>query len=133
MLLEQVKSKINPKNPNVVSRDIFKLVYSEAQRANKFDDQYLISVIKKLIESNNETLSYGENEKLISENEELKQVLPKSLSRSEIMAELLTIKEKVVAANEGQSIGISVKHLKSTGFDFNNNEVREVVNEIRRS
>lgn len=133
MLLEQVKSKINPKNPNVVSRDIFKLVYSEAQRANKFDDQYLISVIKKLIESNNETLSYGENEKLISENEELKQVLPRSLSRSEIMAELLTIKEKVVAANEGQSIGISVKHLKSTGFDFNNNEVREVVNEIRRS
>lgn len=133
MLLEQVKSKISPKNPNVVSRDIFKLVYSEAQRANKFDDQYLISVIKKLIESNNETLSYGENEKLISENEELKQVLPKSLSRSEIMSELLTIKEKIVAANEGQSIGISVKHLKSTGFDFNNNEVREVVNEIRRS
>ena len=131
-MLEQVKSKINPKNPNVVSRDIFKLVYSEAQRANKFDDQYLISVIKKLIESNNETLSYGENEKLISENEELKQVLPRSLSRSEIMAELLTIKEKVVAANEGQSIGISVKHLKSTGFDFNNNDVREVVNEIRR-
>lgn len=132
MLQETLKTEIVAavKSGQEIKRDILKLTLSEAQRLNKYDDQSLINIIKKLIESNNEILKYGHDVKLVKENEILKRFLPATLSKEQIKEKLRPIHPALLSAKGGQSIGIALKYLRGEGLSFNNSDIKEIIEEL---
>lgn len=132
-MIEQIKKRIieYSRLGKETGRDILKLVISEAQQKNKFDNDTLISIINKLIESNLETLRYGHNPKLIRENEVLKEFLPEILTLDQLMSELSTIKNELMENSGGREIGVALKYLKSKKFYFNNKDVQLAIKQIK--
>lgn len=106
------------------------MILSETHRINKQDDQTVIAIIAKLIESNKETLAYGHNVKLVKENEVLKEFLPATVSKEQLKEKLATIRPALLSAKGGQSIGIAIKYLRSEGVSFLNTDVKETVEDI---
>ena len=93
-------------------------------------DEEVIKIIKKLIESNKETiqLSPDNTRNLIQEIEILSALLPKSANKQEIKAALTSV--VLSGLNEGQAIGKAIKHLKSEGVLAESKDVIEVVKEL---
>lgn len=73
-----------------IEEGILKLLIGELETIQSRDKSRLlvksdiVKVIKKLIKSNNETLSYGHQDKLVRENEFLTSFLPEELSDEQI-------------------------------------------------
>lgn len=142
-LIDEIKQRIVQamKNKNEIERDILKLVKGEVQtletRQNKtLNDEQVSSIVRKLMESNEETIANHTDpsviEKLKQENEILDSLLPVVMTQEEIFQKLDPISEAIKSADkEGQAIGMAMKALKSSEMPVLGNDVKEVVLKMR--
>lgn len=135
MLINKIRSRIEEcvRARDTVASNIFKLILSECQRANKEDDSFIVNFMGKIVEGNNETLKYREDDKLIRENNLLRPYLPILIDRDGVMLNASKIPDSIRAAkSDGQAIGVLSKHLKQLGLDFNIEDVKHAVSTIRK-
>ena len=134
MLINKIRSRIEEcvRARDTVASNIFKLILSECQRANKEDDSFIVNFMGKIVEGNNETLKYREDDKLVRENNLLRPYLPILIDRDGVMMNASKIPDSIRAAkSDGQAIGVLSKHLKQLGLDFNIEDVKHAVSTIR--
>ena len=135
MLINKIRSRIEEcvRARDTVASNIFKLILSECQRANKEDDSFIVKFMGKIVEGNNETLKYREDDKLVRENNLLRPYLPILIDREGVMLNASKIPDSIRAVkSDGQAIGVLSKHLKQLGLDFNIEDVKHAVSTIRK-
>lgn len=139
-MIENIKTrlKIALKEKNEIEKNILRLVLGEVQtiesKEGMINEQRVIKIISKIIESNNETLSYSAISKrkdiLVEENKILTSLLPKAMTSDEVEEFLVPYAAEIKAANsEGQGTGLAMKKLQ--GKIVNGKAVNEVVRKIR--
>lgn len=109
-------------------------IETEASRHGELNDERCVSIIRKVIASNDETIAAGANnpDQLRSENEILCELLPKTLSQEEIEVFLGSIEDNVrLAKNSGAAMGIAMKALKGEGKVVLGDDVKVVVEKMR--
>ena len=130
------------KAKDTVATTILRLAQSEVQAlqlrvGRDLTDDEAFGAIRKLVKSNQDTLAVlgedGEGRETIQrEIEILSDLLPKRLSVDEILAALAPVTEAIKAAgNDGQAIGVAMKHLKGQGAQVAGNDVSEAVKRTR--
>jgi uncharacterized protein YqeY len=143
-LIDDIKGQIKDamKSGDTVARDILRLAQSEIQmaevrKAATLSDDEAGAAVRKLIKSNEETLSLSADNAeraatLKKEIEVLTALLPKQLSVDDIVKALEPVKDAIVAAKaDGQATGVAMKHLKTTGANVSGNDVGAAVKKIR--
>ncbi len=142
MIVDTLKARITQavKEKDEVARDVLRLAFaevqtSEARNARALKDEEVVAILRKLVKSNEETLSLGgEDPKLRHEIEVISSLLPKSLSGEQIVAALASQVDAIRAAkNDGQAMGVAMKHLKSSGATVEATDVTAAVKQIRGS
>lgn len=142
MLVDEIKRRITAamKAGNTVEKDILRLTYGEVQtteaRGTPVTDEGVAAIVRKLIKSNEETLTATVDAEarriLAEENVVLASLLPKSMSVADIVAALAPVRDAIKAAgNDGQATGAAMKHLKAGGAVVNGKDVTEAVKQIR--
>lgn len=147
MLVTTLKQKAfeAAKEKKEVEKNILRFVLGEVQNKEMkqkiiLSDDDVVSLIRKVVDKNHETLSYvKENQnqeikdKLNLENEILNQFIPKTLSCDEIIKSLdqETVKLIKNAKNDGQSMGLAMKFFKSSEHNVLGIDVKEAVSKIR--
>jgi uncharacterized protein YqeY len=120
MLIDQLKSDIElaTRGRNALASALLKVVLGECQAKNKFDDEFIVSYCRKMIQSNLETIGLGgDSVKLNRENELLRSYVPASLTAEELQIHVDKLYIEIVSAkSEGQATGILSKYLKSLGL-----------------
>lgn len=143
-LIDDIKGRIKDamKSGDTVARDILRLAQSEIQmaevrKAAALSDEETAAAVRKLIKSNEETLSLSADNlersaTLKKELEVLTALLPKQLSVDDIVKALEPVKDAIVAAKaDGQATGVAMKHLKTAGANVSGNDVGAAVKKIR--
>src|SRR5690242_11435131 len=113
MLVDEIKRRITAamKAGNTIEKDILRLAYGEVQTAEArgaaVTDEGVAAIVRKLIKSNEETITAtaeGEAKRvLVEENAVLTSLLPKSMSVADIVEALAPVREAIKAAgNDGQ-------------------------------
>lgn len=127
MLIGTLKARITQavKEKDEVARDVLRLAFGEVQTAEArnqrpLKDEEVVAIVRKLVKSNDETLALAGDDARAStlrkENEVLSSLLPKSLSPEAIQQALASQIDAIKAAkNDGQAMGIAMKHLKASG------------------
>ena len=143
MLLEAIKAQMFKamKAGSIVEKEILRVAVGEittdrVREGRKGDDEEAQGILRKLIKSNQESISAGiDAEKravLEQENEVLSGFLPKALSMAEIVTALSSVRDAVRAAgNDGQAMGVAMKHLKASGLSAGGKDVAEAVKQLR--
>lgn len=142
MLQDQIKDRVKQamRSGNTFERDLLKValgeLQTEAARSGTISEDKAQALIRKMIKSNDETLSAGPSpetaEKLKKENIILAELLPKTLSEAEVMTALGPVSEQIKAAgNDGQATGVAMKHLKMTGANVDGGTVSAAVKKMR--
>ncbi len=142
MLLDEIKSQMFKamKEGRVVEKEILRVAVGEittqaARDGGTGGDEQAQAIIRKLIKSNQESLSLcAEDQKaaLELENQTLSALLPKSLDCDEIIAQLAPVRDAILAAaNVGQATGVAMKHLKSLGAIVTGKDVTQAVTKLR--
>ena len=142
MLVDEIKRRITAamKAGNTVEKEILRLTYGEVQtteaRGTPVTDEGVAAIVRKLIKSNEETLTATVDAEarriLAEENVVLASLLPKSMSVADIVAALAPVRDAIKAAgNDGQATGAAMKHLKAGGAVVNGKDVTEAVKQIR--
>ena len=125
-----------------VATTILRLAQSEVQAlqartGRDLTDDEAFGAIRKLVKSNEETLAVvgedGENSAILRrELVLLQELLPKRLTVDEIVAAIGSIVEAIKAAgNDGQAMGVAMKHLKSQGAQVAGTDVTAAVKRLR--
>jgi uncharacterized protein YqeY len=129
------------KSKNTLAAQILRLALgeiqtAEARAARPLTEDEAVAVVRKLVKSNEETLSMTTSEEqkktLRDEIAVLSSVLPATLGPEQIAEKLADVKEAIkAAANDGQAMGIAMKHLKSAGIAAQGADVSKAVKAIR--
>jgi uncharacterized protein YqeY len=143
MLIDDIKARMRAamQARDEVAKNILGLAVGEIQtseaRANRaLSDAEVVAVVRKLVKSNEETLAVGGDGEgapaLRREIEVLSSLLPKSMELDDIVAALAPVVDAVRAArNDGQAMGIAMKHLKSAGAAAESADVQKAVARLR--
>jgi uncharacterized protein YqeY len=142
MLVDEIKRRITAamKAGHTIEKDILRLAYGEVQtaeaRGTAVSDESVTAIVRKLIKSNEETITAtadGEAKRvLVEENVVLASLLPKSMGVADIVEALAPVRDAIKAAgNDGQATGAAMKHLKASGAVVNGKDVTEAVKQIR--
>ncbi len=143
MLIDEIKAQMFKamKAGKVVEKEILRVAMgeltTEAARPGKTgSDEEAQAILRKLIKSNEESLSQSADDAqkavLRQEIEVLAAFLPKSLSVEEIVAALASVEPAIKAAgNDGQATGVAMKHLKASGAVVSGKDVTEAVKRMR--
>jgi uncharacterized protein len=143
MLADEIKKRMFAamKAGNVTEKEILRVALGEITTQDARGDKPLTdddvgAILKKLVKSNQETLSSSEDAEqkktLELEISILQSFLPKSLGVDEIVTALAPVADAIKAAgNDGQATGVAMKHLKSTGAVVGGKDVSEAVKKIR--
>lgn len=140
MLLSKIRSDIRTAmlSRDELRKNVLRVVVGEVQRKTGAEsDEDVIRVIKKLIEGNNESISYNKDSRALTiENEILSTYLPEmwTVERIKMHFSVLsdtTIFDIVGAKNEGAAMGIAMKSLKSRNASVESKDVKTVVQELR--
>lgn len=143
MLVDEIKKRMFAamKAKNSVEKEILRVALGEittqdARGDKPLTDDEVGAILKKLVKSNQETLSSSESaeQKLTLEQEIaiLQSFLPKSLGVDEIVSALGPVADAIKSAgNDGQATGVAMKHLKASGAVVNGKDVSEAVKKIR--
>lgn len=142
MLVDEIKRRITAamKAGHTIEKDILRLAYGEVQtaeaRGTAVSDESVTAIVRKLIKSNEETITAtadGEAKRvLVEENVVLASLLPKSMGVADIVEALAPVRDAIKAAgNDGQATGAAMKHLKTSGAVVNGKDVTEAVKQIR--
>ncbi|HXN32900.1 MAG TPA: GatB/YqeY domain-containing protein [Polyangiaceae bacterium] len=124
-----------------VARNVLGLALGEIQtaeaRANRpLRDEETVAVVRKLLKSNEETLSLASEasgaEALRHEIEVLSALLPAAPSPEAIESAIAPVADAVRAArSEGQAMGVAMKHLKTTQTTADAPSVLEAIRKLR--
>lgn len=139
MALEQdLRARIAKAPLGSTEKNILRVVLGELQlkgSTKKLSDSEALDVVKKMVESNKETLAHlhfddPRRAAYLAENQILLGLLPPFWTKEQIreVAADLPLKEQ---KSEGQAIGAVIKKLKSLNANFNAEEVKQVVVEVR--
>jgi uncharacterized protein YqeY len=143
MLIDTIKARALEamKSKDTLASTIFRLALGEIQTAEArsgraVTDEEAIAIVRKLVKSNEETLSMAEGteQKATLEKELtlLKALLPQSLSVADIVLALAPVAAAIKEAkNEGQATGVAMKHLKSQGTAAAGTDVATAVKQLR--
>lgn len=143
MLVDDIKKRVAEamKSGDTVARDVLRLALgeihtAEARKNAKLSDDEAAQAVRKLVKSNEETLSLaGDGERaavLRREIEVLTSLLPKGMSVGDILAALAPDAEAIkAAANDGQATGIAMKKLRASGASVQGNDVAAAVKRMR--
>lgn len=142
-LVDTIKNNVKDamKSGDTVARDILRLALgeiqtAEARKAAPVTEDEATAAVRKLIKSNEETMSLATDDAakatLKKEIDTLAALLPKQMSVEDIVAALAPAKDAILAAKaDGQATGVAMKHLKSTGANAAGNDVGAAVKKIR--
>jgi|GEM_PF-389264 len=147
MLIDDIRTRITAavKANDSATRDVLRLVLGEVQAAQarqaaadtpSGDDQ-VRAVLRKVIKSNEETLSAlapgdARAAELTHEIAALRAFLPAELSIAQIVELLASHTESIRAAKtEGQAVGIAMKAVKASGVTATGPSVTSAVQQIR--
>lgn len=143
MLLDDIKAKMFAamKSGDTVAKEILKVAMGEittdaARAGRKGDDAEAQAILRKLMKSNEETMTNtsdaAQRATLEQENAVLATFLPKSLGVDEIVTLLAPVADAIKAAgNDGQATGVAMKHLKASGAVVGGKDVGEAVKKLR--
>jgi|LNFM01.1.fsa_nt_gb uncharacterized protein YqeY len=139
MLLDEIKKRMMAamKAGNVVEKEVLRTAIGELTKTGKdADDAAVVSVLKKLVSSNRETIGLStdasQKETLQKEIEILQGFLPATLDVDAIVAALEPVKDGIRAAkNDGQAFGVASKHLKSVNASVENDDVKAAIARVR--
>jgi len=149
MLLDTLRTQLKEsiKTKDETRKNILRVVIGEAtSRQDVFRDpcicdETVIKIIRKIIDGNEETKVALKNNgketdlrfaKLGEENTILATFLPKTLSQEEIIQELESEKDAIIAFGKpGQAIGHAVRYLKDKGVIADGKVVSEAVYTMR--
>jgi uncharacterized protein len=143
MLIDEIKAQMFKamKAGSVVEKEILRVAMGElttdaARPGRTGSDEEAQAILRKLIKSNEESLSQSADDAqkavLRQEIEVLAAFLPKSLSVEEIVAALAGVEPAIKAAgNDGQATGVAMKHLKASGAVVSGKDVTEAVKRMR--
>jgi uncharacterized protein len=142
-LVEELQKRIRQamKDGDNVAREVLRVALGEiqmgeARSGNAPTDEDAAAVIRKLIKSNEETISLsqeGEGKTTLGrENEILRDLLPRSLSVPEIVAALAGVAAAIRdAKSDGQATGVAMKALKASGANVDGKDVGAAIKEMR--
>lgn len=122
---------------NIIRVTLGEIATQEGRTGEECSDEKIQKIIRKIIQSNEETLKYCIKEddnynKLKVENKCLMDLLPKNLNKMEILLNLANVLDQIKQAkNDGQATGIAIKHLKEGNYIFLGEEVKQVVEGTR--
>ena len=142
MIVDDLKKRITQamKERDEVAKDVLRVALGEIQtqehRADApMSDEEAITVVRKLVKSNEETLASSTGERaatLPRENEILAALLPKRMTIDQIAEALASQRDAIRAAkSDGQATGVAMKHLKSLGASFDGSDAAEAVKRLR--
>lgn len=139
MLIDDVKAAMFAamKAGNVLEKEVLRTALGDAtSTGEKPDDPQMVAVLKKLVKSNEETLSAtgdpSVKDKLTQELAILRRFLPSVLSVEQIQAALAPVADGIKAApSEGPATGIAMKHLKAQGATVEGKDVSAAVRALR--
>lgn len=102
-------------------------------------DEMVLGILKKMLKSNEETtkMAAGDSEQATQlgwERELLVAILPAGLSVEAVQEKLAPVAAAITAAkNDGQGVGVAMKHLRSAGIEADGKVVSEAVARLRRA
>jgi uncharacterized protein YqeY len=141
-MINEIKERIKTAtlNGKEIEKNILKLALSEIlsyqMKIGSISAEKTDSILRKLIQSNEEAIKLYKDENRINnlkeEIEVLNSFLPKLWDKSQIVSELRAVVEQIkLAKSEGQAIGVAMKKLKESKAPVNSNDVSDVVKNIR--
>ncbi len=145
MLIDQIKARMFQaiKAGATVEKEILRVamgeITTEAARPGRLgNDEETLAILRKLVKSNEETLSSttDADQRVVLQEEIaiLSHYLPKSLGPDEITAALAPVILQIRAAgNDGQATGIAMKQLKSTAAVVNGRDVAIAIKAMRNA
>jgi len=143
MIKDDLRNRLTQamKDKDTVAKDVLRVALGEIQtaeaRTNRpLSDEEAVAIVRKLVKSNEETLSLGGESAYAAtlrvEIALLQSLLPKTLSVADLVAALASQTDAIKAAkSDGQATGIAMKYLKSTGATFDGNDVASTVKQMR--
>ncbi|MEN9581185.1 MAG: hypothetical protein RJA70_4194 [Pseudomonadota bacterium] len=139
MLIDELKQRMFAamKAKNIVEKEIIRTVIGDVTSTGaEADDARVLTVVKKLIKSNEETLKSSSDDAqkatLMEELQILHQFVPAGLSTEQLTAALADVAESIRAAgNDGQATGIAMKHLKASQVEADGKDVSAAVKALR--
>ena len=144
VLIEDIKRQITQamRSGDTVARDVLRLALGEIQTAEArknapASDDDAAAAVRKLIKSNEETLSLSSGDAaaaLEREVEVLRSFLPAELTAAQIVELLAPAVDAIRGAKaDGQATGVAMKQLKAAGVSAPGTEVALAVKQIRSS
>jgi uncharacterized protein YqeY len=143
VLFDEIKARIARarREKDDVARNVLGLVLGEIQtaeaRANRqLSDEEAAGVVRKLLKSNEETLSLATESStaaaLRHEIEVLSRLLPAAPPPEAIESQMAQVADAVRSAkSEGQAMGIAMKHFKTIGLPVEAAAVLQAVKKLR--
>lgn len=120
-----------------IERDILRLALSEIQRVGSTKDlteDDKEAIVRKLIKSNVNTLELTNNEEdrniLLKEIDTLKVLLPKEMTKEDVLTFINGYNVEMVDGNIGKSIGAVMKAMKESKIKADGKIVKQVVTEL---
>lgn len=147
--LMQARKKHDEVAKSILTVALGEIEYAAMKQKKPLEEKDCHSIIRKIIQGNNETLECVEQmkseggkaktsddiDRLLQENDILENFLPELLSQGEIekfLAEVDSGFSRIrEAKNEGQAMGLAMRALNAANKSVNGNDVKAVVTEVR--
>jgi len=132
----RVMITIAVQNEDKTAKDILRLALGELQNAKEgITEEQKENIIRKIVKSNDTTLSLLQHESeqkdmLIKENEILRSLVPKEMTKEDILSFINDNDINMVEDNIGKSIGVVMGAMKKNKFVANGKIVKEVVSDL---
>jgi uncharacterized protein YqeY len=138
MLIDDLKKRMFDamKSKNTVEKEIIRTAIGEITATGQdADDARVLMVLRKLVKSNEETLKLAQGDARATLEQEivvLRGFLPATLGAAQIVELLAPVAAQVRAAgNDGQAMGVAMKHLKTLDASAESADVKEAVKQLR--
>jgi uncharacterized protein YqeY len=138
---EEAKRASKREQKNLLSVILGDIATAEARSGKEIPDAEVEKLLRKLVESNTETLNQlrshhrdDDPQVAVLEREVafLKTLLPETLDAAAIVQALEPVRADIIAAkNAGQATGVAMKHLKTQGLKALGQDVAAAVQTIR--
>jgi uncharacterized protein YqeY len=137
---DEAKRVGNREAKNLLSVILGDIATAEARSGKETPDAEVEKLLRKLVESDTETLTQLKSHRpddpqivvLQREVEFLKTILPETLDAAAIIKALEPVRAEIVGAKSaGQATGVAMKHLKAQGLKVLGQDVSAAVQTIR--
>jgi uncharacterized protein len=138
MLIDDLKKRMFEamKSKSTVEKEIIRTAIGEITATGETaDDARVVAVLRKLVKSNEETLKFSQGDARQTLEQELvvlRGFLPPTLSAEQVVELLAPVADQVRAAgNDGQAMGVAMKHLKAQDANAESAAVKAAVTVLR--